>query len=86
MYLEASGYPPSDEFMGSYRTLFADRQAPYATSMLRDIEAGNRTEGEQIVGLMLQRARELEIDSTLLTAAYAHLRAYEARQANGGAI
>ena len=82
----ASGYPPSAEFMASYRTLFADRQGAYATSMLRDIEAGNRTEGEQIVGLLLQRARDLEIDSTLLTAAYAHLKAYEARQANGGAI
>jgi len=82
----ASGYPPSAEFMENYRALFADRQGAYATSMLRDIEAGNRTEGEQIVGLMLQRARDLEIDSTLLTAAYAHLKAYEARQANGGAI
>ncbi len=82
----ASGYPPSEEFMKSYRALFADPQSPYATSMLRDIEAGNRTEGEQIVGLMLQRARDLEIDSTLLTAAYAHLKAYEARQANGGKI
>ena len=82
----ASGHPPSDEFMATYRALFADRQGDYATSMLRDIEAGNRTEGEQIIGLMLQRARDLEIDSTLLTAAYAHLKAYEARQANGGAI
>jgi 2-dehydropantoate 2-reductase len=82
----ASGYPPSGEFMQTYRALFADRQGTYATSMLRDIEAGNRTEGEQIIGLMLQRARDLEIDSTLLTAAYAHLKAYEARQANGGAI
>jgi len=82
----ASGYPPSAEFMETYRALFADRQSPYATSMLRDIEAGNRTEGEQIVGLLLRRARDLEIDSTLLTAAYAHLKSYEARQANGGAI
>lgn len=82
----ASGYPPSVEFMASYRTLFADREGAYATSMLRDIEAGNRTEGEQIVGLLLQRARDLEIDSTLLTAAYVHLKAYEARQANDGKI
>ncbi|NNE83176.1 MAG: ketopantoate reductase family protein [Alphaproteobacteria bacterium] len=82
----ASGYPPSDEFMETYRTLFADRDGTYATSMLRDIEAGNRTEGEQIVGLMLQRAREFDIDSPLLTAAYAHLKAYEVRQANGGKI
>jgi 2-dehydropantoate 2-reductase len=83
---QASGYPPSAEFMACYRALFADRQGAYATSMLRDIEAGNRTEGEQIVGLMLQRARDLEIDSTLLTVAYAHLKAYEARQANDGSI
>ncbi len=82
----ASGYPPSEEFMESYRALFADRQGTYATSMLRDIEAGNRTEGEQIVGLMLRRARDLEINSPLLTAAYAHLKAYEARQANDGNI
>jgi 2-dehydropantoate 2-reductase len=82
----ASGYPPSAEFMETYRTLFADRQGAYVTSMLRDIEAGNRTEGEAIIGLMLQRARDLEIDSTLLTVAYAHLKAYEARRANGGAI
>ena len=82
----ASGYPPSEEFMETYRTLFADRQGAYVTSMLRDIEAGNRTEGEAIIGLMLQRARDLKIDSTLLTVAYAHLKAYEARQANGGAI
>ena len=82
----ASGYPPSDVFMETYRALFADRAGTYATSMLRDIEAGRPTEGEQIIGLMLQRAREMEIDSTLLTAAYAHLKAYEARQADGGAI
>ena len=72
--------------MAAYRALFADRQSGYATSMLRDIEAGNRTEGEQIIGLMLQRARDLEIDSTLLTAAYVHLKAYEVRLANGGTI
>lgn len=82
----ASGYPPSAEFMETYRALFADREGAYVTSMLRDIEAGNRTEGEAIIGLMLQRARDLEIDSTLLTVAYAHLKAYEARQANGGQI
>ncbi len=82
----ASGYPPSVEFMDQYRALFADRQGAYVTSMLRDIEAGNRTEGEAIIGLMLQRARDLEIDSTLLTVAYAHIKAYEARQANGGQI
>jgi len=82
----ASGYPPSADFMDQYRTLFADRTSNYATSMLRDIEAGNRTEGEQIIGLMLQRARDLEIDSALLTAAYAHLKAYEARRANGGQL
>jgi len=82
----ASGYPPSAAFMDQYRTLFADPTSSYATSMLRDIEAGRRTEGEQIVGLMLARARDLEIENALLTAAYVHLAAYEARRAGGGTI
>lgn len=82
----ANGHPPSDEFMKTYRTLFADPKAPYVTSMLRDIEAGNRTEGESIIGLLLRHADDAGIDSQLLTAAYVHQKAYEARQANGGAL
>ena len=45
-------------------------------SMLRDIEHGGRSEGEHIVGDMLQRATMLNIDAPLLLAAATTLRVY----------
>jgi 2-dehydropantoate 2-reductase len=79
-----SGHPPSDAFMANYRALFADPESKYATSMLRDIEAGNRSEGEHILGMLLTTAREVGIDEPLLATAYAGVKAYEARQNDGG--
>ena len=54
--------------------------------MLRDIEAGKQTEGEDIIGTMLRYAKDTNIKSTLLTAAYAHIKAYESRHKNGGKL
>jgi len=51
---------------------------------LRDIEAGNPTEGEHILGMLLESARAAGIDDPLLGAAYAAVKAYEARRADGG--
>jgi 2-dehydropantoate 2-reductase len=79
-----SGHPPSDAFMTNYRALFADPDSKYVTSMLRDIEAGNRSEGEHILGMLLNTAREVGIDDPLLATAYASVKAYEARQNDGG--
>lgn len=79
-----SGYPPSEEFMANYRALFADPQSGYVTSMLRDVEAGNPSEGEYILGLLLRTARKHGIDEPLLTAAYASSRAYGERRKDGG--
>ncbi|MBT3398722.1 MAG: ketopantoate reductase family protein [Rhodospirillaceae bacterium] len=79
-----SGHPPSDAFMKNYRALFSDPQSKYVTSMLRDIEAGNRSEGEHILGMLLATAREVGIDEPLLATAYAGVKAYEARQNDGG--
>jgi 2-dehydropantoate 2-reductase len=79
-----SGYPPSAAFMKNYRALFSDPESKYATSMLRDVEAGNPTEGEYILGLLLRTAREHGIDDPLLTAAYANSCAYAARREDGG--
>ena len=72
--------------MDSYQTLFSDPEGKYVTSMLRDIEIGNCTEGKHIIGLMLDYARKLNINSTLLSAAYTHLQAYEIRRQNGGSL
>jgi len=51
--------------------------------MMRDMEAGNRVEADHIVGWMLARARKHGIDDTVLSMAYTHLKAYEARRAAG---
>jgi 2-dehydropantoate 2-reductase len=52
--------------------------------MLRDLESGGPIEADHIVGFMLGKARKHGIDATMLTVAYAHLKAYEARRARGG--
>ena len=49
-------------------------------SMLRDLESGGEVEVDHIIGFMLGKAREHGIDDTMLTVAYAHLKAYEARR------
>lgn len=89
-FLEASasvadhnGHAPSNEFMAEFREVFADRSSLYGTSMLRDIEADNQTEGEQILGLLLHKARDAGVDEPLFDAAYAHLLAYEAKRQAG---
>jgi 2-dehydropantoate 2-reductase len=52
--------------------------------MLRDMESGQRTEGDHIVGDMLRRARAAGVDPGPLRAAYAHLQAYQARRKREG--
>jgi 2-dehydropantoate 2-reductase len=49
--------------------------------MLRDIEKGAPTEADHILGDLLARAGERPDPRALLRVAYAHAKAYEARQA-----
>lgn len=56
---------------------------PAASSMLRDVERGNPVEADHIVGYMLERARQYGIDDLVLSLAFTHLKAYEARLAAG---
>jgi 2-dehydropantoate 2-reductase len=78
-----NGYPPSAAFRANYRQLFSDPQSAYTTSMLRDIEAGKRTEGDHIIGFMLDQAGALGFRAPLLEICYANLQAYENRRAAG---
>lgn len=79
----ANGHPPGDAFLAGFRRLFANPTSGYTTSMLRDIQAGNRIEADHIVGFMLTKAREAGLDATLLEIAYTHLKVYEGRRASG---
>lgn len=77
------GAPMRDAFMAEYRALFADPASAYATSMLRDIEAGGRTEAEHILGFLLEAARRAGVPDDAHEAALLHARAYDQRRAAG---
>ncbi|MEO3472257.1 ketopantoate reductase family protein [Roseomonas sp. CAU 1739] len=79
----AQGFPMRDAFMAEYRALFADPASAYGTSMLRDIEAGGRTEADHILGYLLDAARRAGVEDEAHEAALLHARAYEQRRAAG---
>jgi 2-dehydropantoate 2-reductase len=79
----AEGFPSSPAARESTQSTLTTPGSPFKSSMLRDIEAGNRVEADQIVGDMLRRARARGIAAPLLEAAFAHLKAYESARERG---
>ncbi len=75
----ASGYPPRPAHQQQCRSMLTERGSKFSASMLRDLKAGLRTEGDQVVGDMLRRARALGLAVPLLRAASCHLQVYENR-------
>lgn len=75
------GHPMPESFMAEYRALFSEAGSAYATSMLRDIEAGNRIEGEHILGFLSEAAKRAGVEAALHDAAALQARAYEQRRA-----
>jgi len=77
------GHAPRPQMLQFAKERLSDPEGLWSASMLRDLEAGNRVEGDHVVGWMLERARAHGIDDTILSLAYTHLKAYEARRAAG---
>src|SRR5205085_11511611 len=77
------GHPPRTEPIQRARARLLDPEGNWSASMLRDLEAGGSVEADHIVGWMLERARRPQIDDTVLSLAYTHLKAYEQRKAAG---
>ncbi|MBL8522571.1 MAG: 2-dehydropantoate 2-reductase [Betaproteobacteria bacterium] len=75
------GYPPRDSVLERYQKVVNSAGSPLTASMMRDLENGGPVEADHIVGYMLTKAREHGIDDSMLTVAYTHLKAYEARRA-----
>lgn len=73
-----SGYPPAAEAMSEALDILAAPRSPLQASMLRDMQRGQRTEVEHVLGDMLERAATLGIDTPLLAVACARLRIHEA--------
>ena len=74
------GHPPSASGLDFARTRLTDPAGPWSASMLRDLESGGRIEVDHIVGWMLDLARRHGVDDTLLSLAFTHLKAFEARR------
>lgn len=79
----AHGHPMTPAFLESYRALFSDPASAYAASMLRDLEAGGRTEAEHILAWLLEAARRAGVPDDLHALAVLHARAYDQRRAAG---
>jgi 2-dehydropantoate 2-reductase len=61
--------------------MLTERGSNFSASMRRDLEAGLRTEGDQVLGDMLRRARANGIDAPLLRTAVCNLQVHERRLA-----
>ena len=77
------GHAPRPQAIEFAKSRLMDPRGTWSASMMRDMEAGNPVEADHIVGWMLERARRHGIDDTVLSMAYTHLKAYEARRAAG---
>jgi 2-dehydropantoate 2-reductase len=75
----ANGFAPREAAMNMGRSVLTTPGSVFTASMLRDIEQGSRIESDHIVGDLLKRAPKAVL-APLLSTAYAHLRAYEARR------
>jgi 2-dehydropantoate 2-reductase len=75
---EAAGEPVPDAAQETARATLTQSGSALKASMLRDLEAGQQVEAEQIVGDMLARARKADQEALLLQVAYSSLQAYQA--------
>ncbi len=79
----AQGYPMTPAFMDRYRAMFSDPASAYTASMLRDLEAGGRTEAEHILGFLMAAARAAGVPEDLHALALLHARAHDQRREAG---
>lgn len=75
----AAGFPMSEGFLANTRSMLTAEGSSFASSMYRDLERGQRIEGEQIVGDLVARAQKLGVRTPLLDTAWCHLQIYLAR-------
>jgi 2-dehydropantoate 2-reductase len=80
----ASGYAPRPQHRDQCRAMLTERGSDNSASMRRDLEAGQRTEGEAVLGDMLRRARTLGIPAPVLRIAVCQLQVHETRRAGRG--
>lgn len=76
----SAGHAPTPKFVEFATGLLTTEGSTLTASMLRDIERGGPTEGEHILGDMVQRAEGAGLPTPLLRLARCHVAAYDARK------
>jgi 2-dehydropantoate 2-reductase len=84
MIATSQGFSPRAEFLNPTRRIFIALDSPLTASMLHDIEKNAPVEAHHILGDLLRRSDSGGRGKLLLRVAYAHLKAYEAREARRG--
>lgn len=77
---KAEGSAPGDKQATFYRNQLLNSEGTFKASMLTDLEAGNPTEADHILGDMILRARSHGIPTPMLAAAMTHMQVYAARR------
>lgn len=74
-----NGHAPREVVLSHARATITAPDSSMTASMLRDIEAGGRTEADHIFGDLLQRTGD-ELKSFILSIVYVNLKSYEQRR------
>ena len=77
----ANGFAPRPPAIEWARAMLTAAGSPISASMLKDIERGGAVEADHVLGDLIARDPGPPQGVSLLRAAYAHLKAYEARRA-----
>ncbi len=77
---KAAGYEPRPSIIEIATGFLAKDGSLLTASMLRDIERGGPTEGEHVLGDLVQRAEQMGVPTPLLRLARCHVATYEARR------
>jgi len=75
----AAGYGPNEAFLESRGSVLTAKGSALASSMYRDLQQGGPVEVDHILGDMLHRARESDIETPLLATAYTALKVYQTK-------
>lgn len=79
----AEGHAPDDKRLGFYRNALTEKGSGFRASMLNDMEAGNPTEADHVLGDMIRRANRHAIETPMIRAAYSRMQVYEAARKAG---
>jgi 2-dehydropantoate 2-reductase len=75
----AEGYPMPNEIKARVSRNYAVVGSPYRPSILDDLDAGKRTEGEHTIGDFVRRADRHGLEAPLLRAALCNVQVHESR-------